>query len=397
MTATPPESFASRSCSFSRSKSEVVVSIWARICSTRPLIAASSPWPSTIVVSSLVADDAAGAAEVLERDAVELAADLLGDDLATGEDGDVAQHFLAAIAEARGLDGEDVERAAQLVDDQGRQRFAVDVLGDDDERLPARATFSSTGRMSCDRGDLLVGDQDVRLVELGFHALGVGDEVGGDVAAIDLHALGVLGLEVEALGLFDGDDAVLADLLHHLGDQIADLLVRGGDGGDLGDLFLALDGDGACPGCVAIDGLGAELDALLEQHRVRAGGDVAQALVDDGLGEHGGGGGAVTGDVVGLGGGFLEQLGAHVLEGSSSSISLATVTPSWVTVGAPNFLSRATLRPFGPSVVLTALARMSTPSLRDCRACSLNSISLATSMNSSAVNVEPVETDDELD
>jgi hypothetical protein len=58
---------------------------------------------------------------------------------------------------------------------------------------------------------------------------------------------------------------------------------------------------------------------------------------------------------------------------SSSSISLATVTPSWVTVGAPNFLSNATLRPFGPSVVLTALARTSTPSLRDRRAVSLNS------------------------
>ena len=87
--------------------------------------------------------------------------------------------------------------------------------------------------------DLLVGDQDVRLVELGFHPLGVGDEVGRDVAAVDLHALGVLGLELEALGLLDGDDAVLADLLHHLGDQVADLLVGGRDGGDLGDLLLA--------------------------------------------------------------------------------------------------------------------------------------------------------------
>ena len=51
--------------------------------------------------------------------------------------------------------------------------------------------------------------------------------------------------------------------------------------------------------------------------------------------------------------------------GSSSSISLATVTPSWVTVGAPNFLSRATLRPFGPSVVLTAFASVSTPTFSD--------------------------------
>src|ERR1700728_1569427 len=46
---------------------------------------------------------------------------------------------------------------------------------------------------------------------------------------------------------------------------------------------------------------------------------------------------------------------------SSSSISLATVTPSLVMRGAPNDLSRMTLRPLGPSVTLTALARMSTP------------------------------------
>ena len=36
--------------------------------------------------------------------------------------------------------------------------------------------------------------------------------------------------------------------------------------------------------------------------------------MDHRLGEHGGRGGAVTGDVVGLGGDFLDELGAHVLE-----------------------------------------------------------------------------------
>src|SRR5712691_3002164 len=56
--------------------------------------------------------------------------------------------------------------------------------------------------------------------------------------------------------------------------------------------------------------------------------------------------------------------------GSSSSISLATVTPSCVTVGAPNFLSSATLRPFGPSVVETASASLSTPRFRLRRASS---------------------------
>src|SRR6266853_2047541 len=43
--------------------------------------------------------------------------------------------------------------------------------------------------------------------------------------------------------------------------------------------------------------------------------------------------------------------------GSSSSISFATVTPSLVIVGLPNFLSRLTLRPDGPSVALTAFAK----------------------------------------
>jgi hypothetical protein len=55
------------------------------------------------------------------------------------------------------------------------------------------------------------------------------------------------------------------------------------------------------------------LHAPLEAHRVGPGGHVAQALVDQGLGEHGGGGGAVTGHVVGLGRDLLGQLGTEVL------------------------------------------------------------------------------------
>ena len=47
--------------------------------------------------------------------------------------------------------------------------------------------------------------------------------------------------------------------------------------------------------------------------------------------------------------------------GSSSSISLATVTPSLVMVGLPNFLSKIVLRPEGPGVALTALARFHSP------------------------------------
>src|SRR3954447_24045374 len=53
---------------------------------------------------------------------------------------------------------------------------------------------------------------------------------------------------------------------------------------------------------------------------------------------------------------------------SSTSISRAMVTPSFVIVGAPNFLSRTTYRPLGPSVTFTALATASTPASRAWRA-----------------------------
>ena len=62
---------------------------------------------------------------------------------------------------------------------------------------------------------------------------------------------------------------------------------------------------------------------------------------------------------------------------SFNSISFATDTPSLVTVGAPNDLSRTTFLPFGPSVAFTALANRSTPLFILCLASSPNFTSFA--------------------
>src|SRR6185436_9905312 len=62
---------------------------------------------------------------------------------------------------------------------------------------------------------------------------------------------------------------------------------------------------------------------------------------------------------------------------SGRSISFATVTPSLVIVGDPNFLSMITLRPRGPSVTFTALARLLTPRRMPCREASPYTICLA--------------------
>src|SRR6202171_844262 len=53
--------------------------------------------------------------------------------------------------------------------------------------------------------------------------------------------------------------------------------------------------------------------------------------------------------------------------GSCSSISFATVTPSLVMIGAPNFFSITAFRPLGPRVIFTASARALTPRRIDWR------------------------------
>src|SRR5688572_18849954 len=64
-------------------------------------------------------------------------------------------------------------------------------------------------------------------------------------------------------------------------------------------------------------------------------------------------------------------------KGSLSSISLATVTPSTETIGAPHFFSRSTARPRGPRVTFTARASCFTPRRIASRASWSNAILLA--------------------
>jgi len=95
----------------------------------------SLPAPSTMVVSSLVMTTLRAVPNRSRVTFFQLEADLLGDHLAAGEDGDVLQHRLAALAEAGGLDRNRAEGAADLVDDQRGQGLALDVLGDDQQGL----------------------------------------------------------------------------------------------------------------------------------------------------------------------------------------------------------------------------------------------------------------------
>src|SRR5215831_18973976 len=72
----------------------------------------------------LVDSDALGFAEVLELNVLKLDTEVFADQSAAGEHRDVFQHRLATIAETGSFDRADLQRAAQFVNDQSRQRFA---------------------------------------------------------------------------------------------------------------------------------------------------------------------------------------------------------------------------------------------------------------------------------
>src|SRR6218665_1653512 len=262
----------------------------------------------------LVDGDALGAAQVRQLERVQLDAQVLGDHLAARQGGDVLEHGLAAVAEARGLHGRHVEHAADLVHHERGQGLALDVLGDDEQGLARAGDLLEDGEQVLHRGDLLLVDEDEDVVEDDLHALRIRHEVGRQVAAVELHALDHVQVGVETLGLLHRDDALLADLLHRVGDDLPDGGVAvGGDGAHLGDFLLVLGGLGQ------VLQLGGDrrhglVDAALDVHGVVTRGPHLRPLAEDGLSQHGGRRGAVTGHVGGLGGDLLDHLGAHVLE-----------------------------------------------------------------------------------
>ena len=156
--------------------------------------------------------------------------------------------------------------------------------------------------------------QDVRVFQQGDLLVRIVDEVRRDVAAVELHAFDELELVFQALAVFHRDDAFLAHLVHRFRDGLADLRIGvGGDGADLRDF---LGGGARLADLLELLDRGGDrlVDAALQVHRVHARGHVLHALGHDRLREHGRGGGAVAGDIGSLGGDFLHQLRAHVLE-----------------------------------------------------------------------------------
>jgi hypothetical protein len=142
-----------------------------------------------VVKSGLGDGDLLGRTQLVQGGLLEAQTHFLGDHGAAGQDGDVFQHGLAAVAEARGLDGADLDDAADGVDQQRGQGLTFDVLGDDQQGLAGLGDGFQHRQHLAHVADLLVVQQHVGLFQVDAHGLLVVDEVRRKVAAVELHAL----------------------------------------------------------------------------------------------------------------------------------------------------------------------------------------------------------------
>ena len=148
ITATRPDSAPIRSVSTSSSMPNVARSSSARICAEPELDRLGRPAAADDRGAVGVDPHLAGPAEVLDRHRLEREPGVLAVDGAAGERGDVLQLVQPPVAEAGRAHRHALEDPVDVVVHQHRQRAALDVLGDDDQRPRVRMTLSSSG-MSC--------------------------------------------------------------------------------------------------------------------------------------------------------------------------------------------------------------------------------------------------------
>ena len=311
ITATPPASLASRSCSFSRSQSESVVSMSLRSCAARS--ATASRGPAAVDDRGVVLGDGdpARSAQHLEADVGQLESDLGGDDLGAGDDRQVLDERLAPVAEERRLDRDDREGLADGVDRPGwtaprprrprrRSAAACSALRAPSPAAaagrPARRSSPAPAAPGCSPGRPRRPPGRWRSTARC-----------SPCRTARRRCTPARCSSPECSSTLTTPSA--PTFSQRVAEQVADQLVAGGDGADLRDGRAVAGHRGGPLGEQLVDPVGGLGDAGAQRQRVRAGGDVADALGDDRLGQDRGGGGAVTGDVVGLGGGGLRRAG----------------------------------------------------------------------------------------
>jgi hypothetical protein len=97
--------------------------------------------------------------------AFEFHTEVLGDGLAARQDREVFEHGLPAIPIAWCLHRGDLKRTAQLVDHDGRERLALDVFRDDQQRTAGSRDQLQQRQQVFHRADPLLVDENHRILQ----------------------------------------------------------------------------------------------------------------------------------------------------------------------------------------------------------------------------------------
>ena len=256
--------------------------------------------------------DLFGPAKSSNFDFLKLHAKIFHHGFTAGQHGDVLEHCFAAIAVSRRLDGRDLQHTTQLVDDQRRQGFTGDVFRDDQERLLGLHGFFKQWHQGLDRIDFVFVNQNQRLVQNDLHFFGVRHEVGGEEATIKLHAFDDINPSLEALPFFNRDHPIFADLGQRIRHDLADgSVIVGTDGGDRSHIVAHRSG---LTSNFVDHSVGSLVHATNQGVGINTGGQLTQACLEQGLGQHGCRGGAVSRIFTGLGSGFANHASAEIFD-----------------------------------------------------------------------------------
>ena len=154
-----------------------------------------------------------------------LHAQLFGNNLSTGQNGNILQHGFAAIAETRSLNRTNLQAAANTVDNQRSQSFAFNVFCHNQQSAAGLNNRFQNRNQRLQIGNLLIIQQNIRIFELAIHFIRIGNEIRREIAAVKLHAFNHIQFGFQTFGIFHGNHAFIADLFHRPGNILADSTV----------------------------------------------------------------------------------------------------------------------------------------------------------------------------
>jgi len=127
------------------------------------------PAPLMMGAAFLFDDYLLGLAKLGQLDRLELQAQVFADELPASDRRDVLHQALRRSPKPGALTATDVKAAAKTIDDEGRQGFALDIVGDDQERLARLVDFFQQRDHVAHAGELLLEYQDVAIFEERLH------------------------------------------------------------------------------------------------------------------------------------------------------------------------------------------------------------------------------------